>query len=162
MWITKNSASILSGRCGCRLEFFRARLYSKRVGRTYIFECPLCQYRARVSGGADSGLHCEVQTVVCRDCRELFDVFTRVRRRADEVEKIKFPGFFRPEIPPVILNESSFNPRRSPARQLVWNKFAPVCPVDPKHFVEPWKDPGRCPRCGNFLEKNGLPFRLWD
>jgi hypothetical protein len=132
------------------------------VGRTYIFECPLCQYRARVSGSADSGLHCEVQTVVCRDCRELFDVFTRVRRRAGEVEKIKFPAFFRPEIPPVILNESSFNPRRSPARQFVWNKFAPACPVDPKHFVEKWKDPGRCPRCGNFLEKSGLPFRLWD
>ena len=162
MWITKNSASIWSRRRGCRLEFVPARLYSNCVGRTYIFECPLCQYRARVSGGADSGLHCEVQTVVCRDCRQLFDVFTRLRRRADEAETVKFPGFFRPEIPPVVLQESSFNPQRSEARRLVWQKFVPACPVDPKHFVEPWKDPGRCPRCGNFLEKNGLPFRLWD
>ena len=69
---------------------------------------------------------------------------------------VKFPGFFRPEIPPVILHDGS------KSRHLVWQKFKPACPVDTKHFVEPWKDPGRCPRCGNFMEKNGLPFRLWD
>ena len=57
--------------------------YLKNVGRTYQFECPYCQYRAKVSGGADSGVHCEVQTVVCRDCRELIDVFTKVRRLAE-------------------------------------------------------------------------------
>jgi hypothetical protein len=133
-------------------------LYFKRVGKTYLFECPHCQYRARVSGGADSGIHCEVQTVVCRDCRELFDCFTRVRRREDAVELIKFPAFFRPEIPPVILRENS----GGKPRRLVWKQFTPACPVGPKHFVEAWNDPGRCPRCGNFLEKNGLPFRQWD
>ena len=126
------------------------------MGRTYHFECPLCHYRAKVSGGADSGVHCEVQTVVCRDCRELFDVFIKVRRRAGVAEKIKFPAFFRPEIPPVILRDGS-----APQR-LVWQKFQPACPVDAKHFVEPWRNPGRCPRCGNFMEKDGLPFRLWD
>jgi hypothetical protein len=132
------------------------------MGRTYLFECPQCQYRAKVSGGADSGVHCEVQTVVCRDCRELFDVFTRVRRPAEAEERIKFSAFHRPEIPPVILQDSLFNPRRGPARLLVWKRLAPACPVVPKHFVEAWNDPGRCPRCGSFLEKNGLPFRLWD
>jgi hypothetical protein len=137
-------------------------LYFSGVGRTYLFECPLCQYRAKVSGGADSGLHCQIQTVVCRECRQLFDVFTRQRRRADVADVIKFPGFYRPEIPPVILGDSSVNPRRDPPRRLVWREFALACPVEPAHFVEPWTDPGRCPRCGNFLEKNGLPFRLWD
>lgn len=132
------------------------------MGRIYIFECPLCQYRAKVSGGADSGLHCEIQTVVCRDCRELFDVFTRVRRRADAVETVKFPAFFRPEIPPVILAGGSANSKRAQPRLLVWRSFKPACPVEPKHFVESWNNPGRCPRCGSFLEKNGLPFRLWD
>jgi hypothetical protein len=98
-----------------------------------------------------------VQTVVCRDCRELYDVFTRVRRReTDEARPVKFPGFFRPEIPPVILRGGAAG------RRLVWQKFKPACPVNAKHFVELWKDPGRCPRCGNFMEKNGLPFRLWD
>jgi len=126
------------------------------MGRTYHFECPLCHYRAKVSGGADSGVHCEVQTVVCRDCRELFDVFSKVRRCAGAAEKIKFPAFFRPEIPPVILRDGS-----APQR-LVWQKFTLACPAAAKHFVEPWRDPGRCPRCGNFMEKNGLPYRLWD
>ena len=126
------------------------------MGRTYHFECPYCHYRAKVSGVADSGVHCEVQTVVCRDCRELFDVFTKLRRRAGVEEKIKFPGFFRPEIPPVILRDASV-PQR-----LVWHKFSPACPVDAKHFVESWRNPGRCPRCGNFMEKDGLPYRLWD
>jgi hypothetical protein len=145
-----------------RLEFSGLPLYLKCVGRTYLFECPQCQYRAKVSGGEDSGVHCAVQTVICRDCRELFDVFKRVRRYADSKEVIKFPAFFRPDIPPVILNESSFNPSSSPARRLVWKQLELACPTEPKHFVEAWKDPGRCPRCGNFLEKNGIPFRLWD
>jgi len=128
------------------------------MGRTFHFECPQCHYRAKVSGGADGGLHCEVRTVVCRDCRELMDVFTKVRRRADGKDSgaVKFPGFYRPEIPPVILRDGTI------MRQWVWQKFPPACPVDAKHFVEPWKDPGRCPRCGNFMEKDGLPIKIWD
>jgi len=141
-----------------RLEIVYRWLYFKYVGKTYHFECPVCQYRAKLSGGADNGLHCEVQTMICRDCRELFDVFTRLRRREGFEETIKFPAFFRPEIPPVILRENNGG-KPCP---LVWKKFTPACPVSAKHFVETWNDPGRCPRCGNFLEKNGLPFRLWD
>jgi len=56
----------------------------------------------------------------------------------------------------VILRDGAANQR------LVWQKFPPACPVGAKHLVEPWRDPGRCPRCGNFMEKNGLPFRRWD
>ena len=126
-----------------RLEFLGAWLYFKYMGRTYIFECPLCQYRAQISGGADSGVHCEIQTVVCRDCRELFDVFTRQRRRTDAIDLIKFPGFYRPEIPPVILSDSSVNPKRLPPRPLIWRDFKLACPVEPKHVVEPWRDPDR-------------------
>ena len=133
----------------------RARAFEP-VGKTYQFECPQCHYRAKISGGADSGIHCEVQTVVCRDCRELMDVFTKVRRREGGDEQIKFPGFFRPEIPPVILREGKKGER------LVWQKCVVSCPLDSKHRVEVWNDPGRCPRCGNFLERNGFPFRRWD
>ena len=124
------------------------------MGRTYLFECPQCHYRARISGGADSGIHCEIQTVVCRDCRELFDVFIRQRRREGASDMVRFHGFYRPEIPPSVLPD--------PERGLVWRSFEPACPVVSPHFVEPWNDPGRCPRCGNFMEKNGIPFRLWD
>jgi hypothetical protein len=125
------------------------------MGKTYHFECPYCQYRARVSGGADSGQHCEVQTVVCRDCRELLDVFTR-RRSPETPSPSRFPGWFRSEIPPVILADQAGK------RKLVWESYSPACPLDARHTVEPWKDPGRCPRCGNFMEKNGLPYRSWD
>jgi hypothetical protein len=126
------------------------------MGRTYHFVCSHCHYWADVSGGMDGGIHCSVQTVACRECRELRDVFTKLRRRADTVVTIKFPGFFRPEIPPVIL--------RDPAdrRPLVWESYPLACPVEAKHFVTAWNDPDRCPRCGNFMEKTGAPFRRWD
>jgi hypothetical protein len=134
----------------------------KGVGKTYLFECPQCQYRTKISGGADSGRHCDIQTVICRDCRELYDVFTRQRRRADAVDLVKFRGFYQPEIPPVILGQSSINPSSAAPAPLVWRETATACPVEPKHWVEPWNDPGRCPRCGNFMEKGGFPYRAWD
>ncbi|HEX9048542.1 MAG TPA: hypothetical protein VF988_16050 [Verrucomicrobiae bacterium] len=138
-------------------------MYLKVVGKTYLFECPQCQYRVRISGGTDSGRHCEIQTVICRDCRELYDVFTRLRRREDAQQLVRFPGFYRPEIPPVVLSESSSVSLSSkPPARLVWRDCDLACPIDESHFVEPWNDPGRCPRCGNFMEKNGFPFRLWD
>jgi hypothetical protein len=89
-------------------------------------------------------------------------VFIRQRRRADAVALVKFPGFHRLDIPPVILGKSSVNTSPEPLPPLVWRDSDLACPVEPEHFVEPWNDPGRCPRCGNFLEKNGLPFRAWD
>ena len=122
------------------------------MGKTYEFECSLCHYRVKISGGADSGVDCEVQTVVCHDCRDLFDVFTRVRRQAGPPGKFKSK---QREIPPVALPGSE-------AHETGWHELKPVCPTNPEHFVEPWKDPGRCPRCGNFMEKNGFPFRVWD
>ncbi|MGP8218166.1 MAG: hypothetical protein ACLQPI_01800, partial [Limisphaerales bacterium] len=115
-----------------------------------------------VSGGADGGLHCEIQTIICRDCRQLYDVFTRQRRLLDAVELVKFPGFLRPDIPPVILGGSSINPSPTPPAPLIWRTTELACPADPDHFVEPWTIPGRCPRCGNFMERNGVPFRAWD
>jgi hypothetical protein len=128
------------------------------MGRTFHFECPQCHYRAKISGGSDSGVHCEIQTVVCRDCRELLDVFTKARRRKEEKNSraVKFPGFYRPEIPPVILRNGSV------LQGLVWQKYRLACPVAPKHQVEAWNAPGRCPRCGNFMEKEGMPTKIWD
>lgn len=133
------------------------------MGRTYLFECPQCHYRARISGGADGGRHCEVQTVVCRDCRELFDVVTREHRREGEDGRpVKFPGFQWPDIPTIVLGESSVSPAKAPRPRLIWRNRELSCRVDEKHFVEAWSDPGRCPHCGNFMEKTGRPFRVWD
>jgi len=126
------------------------------MGKTYLFECGLCHYQVKVSGGTAAGVDCDIQTVVCRDCRELFDVFTRVRRQSSPVGKFRA---LHPEIPPAAL-------KGSPARGKPWEESELACPMERdrhhKHRVEEWKDPGRCPRCGSYLEKNGLPFRVWD
>jgi hypothetical protein len=62
-------------------------------------------------------LHCDVQTILCRECRELFDVFTRVRRVVGRrVFARNFSAFERLEIPPMILRDSLFaarGPRRA-------------------------------------------------
>jgi len=107
-------------------------------------------------------MHCEIQTVICRDCRQLYDVVLKQRKREDAVSVVKFPGFYRPDIPPVVLGESSVSPPKAPLPPLVWQQTELSCPVDADHFVEAWNDPGRCPRCGNFMERNGFPFKSWD
>ena len=147
------------------------------MGRTYHFDCPYCHYQARVSGGADAGVNCAVQTIVCLDCRQLFDVFIRLRKRADNDapvpasvpaksgRKLLPTGII---IPPLRLLEnvwSVFSPKRhpqGPVTQWRWENVKPVCPVAGFHRVKTWNAPGRCPRCGNYLEKNGFPFRLWE
>ncbi|HEY4415801.1 MAG TPA: hypothetical protein VGO57_08925 [Verrucomicrobiae bacterium] len=134
------------------------------MGKTYHFQCPWCQYRAYISGGADSGDHCDIQTISCRDCRELYDVPVRLRRREPEKQlslgKLLKP--LRPELPPSVLRNGSFQPLNYPSRPLVWEQYKLACPVRPEHFIEPWQDPGRCPRCRNFMEKSGWPFRRWE
>jgi len=147
------------------------------MGRTFHFDCPYCHYQARVSGGADCGLNCAVQTVVCLDCRQLFDVFTRLRQREGEAKPPSAEAKIKPSrrllsnaiiIPPLWLAEnvwSVFSPKRrrqSPPRQWRWENIKPVCPVTDSHRIKTWNAPGRCPRCGNYLERNGFPYSLWD
>jgi hypothetical protein len=43
-----------------------------------------------------------------------------------------------------------------------WENVKLTCPRAKNHRVEPWRDPGRCPRCGVYLEKNGFPYRIWE
>jgi len=153
------------------------KLYLGNMGRTYHFDCPHCQYRACVSGGADTGLNCAVQTIVCLDCRQLFDVFTRRRRPVDHDtpvpasvparsgRKLLPTGII---IPPLRLLEnvwsifSSARRSTSPVKQWHWENVKLICPVVGSHRVKIWNAPGRCPRCGNYLEQNGFPWRLWD
>jgi hypothetical protein len=152
-------------------------LYFQYVGRTYHFDCPHCQYQARVAGGADAGVNCAVQTVVCLDCRRLFDVFTRLRLRDGEEEPSPTGarnGSSRSllptgvVIPPFRLVDnpwSVFAPGRrvsAPPKPRRWAEVKLVCPMAGFHRVKIWNTPGRCPRCGNYLERNGLPYRLWD
>lgn len=144
------------------------------MGRSYHFECPLCHYQACVSGGADHGVNCSVQTIACQNCRELFDVFTRFRKK-DFVEatarKESSGGILQtnePLIPPLMLVNHTyrvFPPAKTQEAESTpshWEQVELVCPVASSHHVQPWNGPGRCPRCGNYMEKNGYPFRIWD
>ena len=136
------------------------------MGRSYLFECSKCGYKASVSGGADNGLLFGVQTAVCRDCRNLFD--SVVRLRIPDMG-FKIPWQFQrleaqktPREPPPTF-ESALN-RLPPVgiKKFKWTQFKVRCPVSLAHRVQAWNDPGKCPRCGAFLEKNALPFRYWE
>jgi hypothetical protein len=140
------------------------------MGRSYWFECSKCGYRANVSGRADRGLGFCVQTILCRDCKELYDAVIRIRIP----ERFGAPGD-PAELRPAQFSNLSRSPSRAPSFQAVlnrlphtgvkrfrWLPFEIQCPVSPRHEVECWNEPDHCPRCGIYLEKAALPFRIWD
>jgi hypothetical protein len=122
------------------------------MGRTYLFECFRCGYRVRVSGGADDGEHFAVQTIACADCKELYDAVTKFKAAAFKTGDacLTAPNF-----------AAVFN-RLPPRAPREWLNFKPACPVSPRHRIRAWNRPDKCPKCGMFMEQNGLPFRLWD
>jgi len=140
------------------------------MGRSYWFECPKCGYRAKVSGRADRGLSFFVQTILCRDCRELYDAVTRLRVPDESVRWGVFAGWQRSSIqkpqksfreaPPfqAALNRLP----QTGVKRFKWLPFKIQCPVSSAHRVRNWNDPDKCPKCGIFLEKSALPYRLWD
>lgn len=136
------------------------------MGKSYWFECGRCGYRAKVAGRADEGLHLSVQTILCQDCREIYDAVTRLRvldgsqpaahdsLAAVSLEKeVKRPPSFQ-----WALNRLRYTGQKISE----WLKFPLRCPVSPVHKVRVWNDPDKCPRCGVYLEKAALAYRLWD
>ncbi|MGB7745729.1 MAG: hypothetical protein WBN75_00370 [Verrucomicrobiia bacterium] len=123
------------------------------MGRTYLFECFRCGYRAWVSGGAGAGGHFAVQTIACADCKELYDAVTEFKATTFSMAgggNKTAPGFT------TVLN------RLPPQGARPRLTFKPACPVSPLHQVRAWNRPDKCPKCGEYMEQNGLPFRLWD
>ena len=128
------------------------------MGRTYLFECSKCGYRARVAGGPDRGFRFAVKTILCLECDELYDAVTELKipstRSADlacGVAKPRrdSPGGNRKKVmrPPTF--QSTLN-RLLPVgiKQLRWVSFDAACPLSSRHRVLEWNQPGRCPRCG--------------
>jgi hypothetical protein len=142
------------------------------MGRTYLFECPHCGYRAKVSGGADKGLRFTNQTLLCFDCKQLHDAVTGLKtpvippltepltrkRLKPLAESRRRKAAARPPTFAAALN--SLPP--AGVKHFKWLKFKPACPVSALHRVREWNQPDRCPKCGVLLEKNALPFRIWD
>ena len=139
------------------------------MGRTYLFECPKCGYKAKVSGGADQGRYFSVQTVLCRDCRRLHDAVLRWRVPLDVCSRPLF-GLRRwrfdsdkrsMEKPPSV--DMAINRLPPPgARRFKWIDYKALCPVSAFHRIQFWNEPGRCPRCEAYMEKAALHFRLWE
>jgi len=140
------------------------------MGRSYSFECARCGYRAKVSGGADRGLNFFVQTILCRDCKELYDAVVRWRIPDETRAQRLWRGLHRPKMslrprlpasPPGFQAVLNRLPYRG-VRHFKWVHFKPQCPTSSFHHVEEWKERDKCPRCGLELERSALPYRIWD
>ena len=137
------------------------------MGRSYWFECAKCGYRARVSGRPDRGLNLFVQTIVCQDCKELYDAVIRMRVPQDFTRGgLQLNGKLRAQNdgsrrPPTFLGALN-RLNVTGALKSRWLRFPAECPVASFHRVKPWIDPDKCPRCGIYLEKNTLPYRIWE
>jgi hypothetical protein len=133
------------------------------MGRTYLFECPRCEYRVAVAGGVERGLLCHVQTIRCRDCSKLVDVPVRVRVKGREVGR---PGLGRSDAWQDQLRRRFMNwhlqlpPGVTPGDQ--WITLKTRCPVSAIHRIEPWAHPGLCPRCDVHLDRTVMPYRVWE
>src|SRR5438046_6851245 len=109
------------------------------MGRSYWFECSKCGYRAKVSGGEDRGLHFFVQTIACRDCKQLYDAVIRLRVPDESGLSLgsSFSGWRRQEHPwqhlsrppdfQAVLNRIPYKA----VRRLKWLNFKLQCPVSP-------------------------------
>jgi len=139
------------------------------MGRSYWFECPKCGYRAKVSGREDRGLTFFVQTLLCRDCKELHDAVTRLKVPYAPLGAGGLGGWRWPKLnpqgnlraPPLFQSVLGRLPPTG-VKRFQWLSFKLQCPVSPIHRVRDWNDPDKCPKCGVYLEKGALPYRLWD
>ncbi len=140
------------------------------MGRTYWYECGNCGYRAKVSGRADRGIHFFVQTIVCRDCKQLYDAVVRVRVPEPkppllrQMGRLRQPGLLnhrRPKSPPTF--QAALSRLLHPGvKWSDWQQYRAQCPVSSLHRIESWNEPDKCPQCGWFLERAALPFRIWE
>lgn len=138
------------------------------MGQSYWFECARCGYRAKVSGRGDQGVNLHVQTISCHECKQLYDAVTRLRI---PVETRPCLGWGRSrvrnpsralELQPPTFQAALNRLRKMPSADWMWVEFKPQCPVSARHRIQTWNDPDKCPKCGIFLEKNPLPYRIWD
>jgi hypothetical protein len=136
------------------------------MGKSYWFECGKCGYRAKVAGRAEQGLHLAIQTILCQDCKELYDAVIQIR--VLEGSQMGLHG---------VLSDvsSQSETKRAPSLQWAlnrlrytgekvsgWLKFPLQCPVARFHKVRTWNEPDRCPKCSVYLERAALAFRIWD
>lgn len=142
------------------------------MGRSYVIECPKCGYRACAAGGASDGAWFAVQTIFCAECGQLHDAVVQMKfavpplletgkKARGQKRRLQLPRLDTPACAPSFQAAVNRLPPEG-AKSYRWVKFKLECPVSPRHRIEPWKSPGKCPRCGLFMERSALPFRIWD
>jgi hypothetical protein len=89
------------------------------MGRSYIYECQKCGYRAIVSGRSERGVNFAVTTIQCFDCKELRDAVTAVRLSESEIQAKDNPS--RP-IKGRMLREN-WNLKVPPTADAVFNRL---------------------------------------
>jgi hypothetical protein len=138
------------------------------MGKLYLFECPKCAYRAKVSGGDESGITFSSRTITCRDCKLLYEIVTRIRLPLEKPKKKFSSGLgnlsqlrWLPDNPPTF--DAALNRLTMVAiKNSRWVDLRVRCPVSRFHRVETWKNPRKCPRCGSYMEGTATPYRIWD
>ncbi len=140
------------------------------MGRSYWFECSRCGYRAAVSGRQDRGHDFFVQTIQCKDCKALYDAVIKVRIADDSSDRFLSKSLHIPRqrksaavsvSPPSFERALSKLPYRG-VRRFRWVRYAEQCPNSSVHRVQSWNDPGKCPKCGVYMERGALPYRIWE
>lgn len=135
------------------------------MARSFLYECGRCRYRAVVAGGADRSAHCCLQTIRCRECRQLFDVPVRLRVSTDVSQlRQRLHRRLYPARPPELDRPvPGWNLRLvSQAERCQWATVKLRCPNVAWHHVQAWNQPGPCPRCGDTLDGTLVPWRVWD
>src|SRR6266852_7352445 len=117
------------------------------MGKLYLFECPKCAYRAKASGGDESGLTFSSRTISCHDCKSLYEVVTWIRIPILRIQK-SGRQFFSGEAGK--LSQLRWLPDNPPSFDAALNRLTNVaikdsrwihlrlrCPVSRFHRVEP-------------------------
>ncbi|MGB1054453.1 MAG: hypothetical protein ACPHDL_01575 [Limisphaerales bacterium] len=154
------------------------------VGRMYRFQCDRCGYRVDSIGGQLQGPGFELITIDCRHCRRLFDVLSKIELLRPISERV-----FRPStslawtLPPSrwsqveqhmglvtgsLTRKRDFRYRLKAHTPLVKRPTQTIyqlvieCPRKASHPVRKWQEPGRCPKCADYLQRGAMPYREWD
>jgi len=128
--------------------------------KSYLFECEKCGYRSVITGGSAAGNDVKVRTMICKECRALYDCVVALRTTQKVQPWKQFEQVPR-EIAPSVASAVARLPTSTTAPRQ-WREFVPTCPTEATHRVEPWGSPGRCPRCRAYMERGALPYRIWD
>jgi hypothetical protein len=121
--------------------------------RIFLFECEECGYTVKVAGGLTEGRDLAAQTILCEECNELRDAV--IARRVPTTGEETAPAKVAPPFEAV----ANLLP---PMGSTHWVHFEPACSNGPHHPIRLWHQPGKCPHCGVFMERNTVPFRQWE